>query len=164
MAATGDELARFDQPDGEGFVSTVRVRLLHVTVRHRILELMKQEPSYFDQAQYGTPVNLRDAVHATCIFSCMPLFRQLPAIGIKPGADETADFLALFRYIAYVMGTPHEYFDGTGKAEAMMESVVLCKPEPIPASMAIGMNSISTIQDSPSINVSRGFIETGCRA
>ena len=108
------------KPDEEGFVSTVRVRLLHATVRHRILELVKQDASYFDQAKYGTPVNLRDAIHATCIFSCMPLFRQLPAIGIQPGADEAADFLALFRYIAYVMGTPHEYFNGIDKAKAMM--------------------------------------------
>ncbi|OQD74996.1 hypothetical protein PENANT_c162G08715, partial [Penicillium antarcticum] len=152
------------KPNGEGFISTVRVRLLHVTVRHRILELMKQDPSYFDQVQYGTPVNLRDAIHATCIFSCMPLFRQLPAIGIQPGADESADFLALFRYIAYLMGTPHEYFDGINRAKAMMESVMLCEPEPTQASKAIGMNFISTIQDYPGINVSRGFIETGCRA
>ncbi|KAJ5318656.1 hypothetical protein N7476_005076 [Penicillium atrosanguineum] len=152
------------QPGGEGFASTVRVRLLHATVRYRILGLMDQDPSYFDQAKYGTPVNLRDAIHATCIFCCMPLFRQLPAIGIQPSADEIADFVALFRYIAYLMGTPHESFASVERAKATMESVMLCEPEPTEASKAIAMNFIATIQDYPGINISRAFIETGCRA
>jgi hypothetical protein len=84
------------RPDGEGFVSTARVRLLHVTVRHPILGLMDKDPSYFDQAKYVTPVNLRHAIHATCILCCRPLFRQLPGIGIQPSVDEITDFKALF--------------------------------------------------------------------
>ena len=151
------------QPGGEGHISTVRVRLLHSTVRHRILKLMEQDPNYFDGADLGTPVNLRDAIHATAIFCCMPLFRQLPMIGIQPQPEETKDFLALFRYIAYVMATPNEYFDGPEQCKATMESIMLCEPEPSDASKAIGMNFVSAVQDYPGVNISRPMIETGCR-
>lgn len=141
----------------------MRVRLLHSTVRNRILKLMEKDPAYFDAEKLGTPVNLRDAIHATSIFCCMPLFRQLPKIGVQPQPEETKDFLALFRYIAYVMATPDSYFDGPEQCKATMESIMLCEPEPTEASKAIGMNFVSAVQDYPGVNVSRPMIETGCR-
>lgn len=93
----------------------------------------------------------------------MPLFRQLPKIGIQPQPEETKDFLALFRYIAYVMATPDSYFDGPEQCKATMESIMLCEPEPTEASKNIGMNFVSAVQDYPGVNVSRPMIETGCR-
>ena len=152
------------QPGGEGHSSTVRVRLLHATVRHRILKLIEKDPTYFDEDKHGAAVNLRDAIHATAIFCCMPLWRQLPTIGVKPQPHETEDFIALFRYIAYVMATPNKYFDSAEQAKATMESVMFCEPEPTDASKAIGMNFVTAIQDYPGINVSKPMIETGCRA
>ncbi|KGO65387.1 protein of unknown function DUF2236 [Penicillium italicum] len=101
------------QPGGEGHTLTVRVRLLHATVRNCILNLMDQDLAYFDEAKYGAPVNLRDAIRVTAIFYCMPLFRQLPNIGFQPHPQETEDFLVLFRYSTYVMATPDSFFNGT---------------------------------------------------
>lgn len=151
------------QPGGEGHTSTVRVRLLHATVRNRLLNLMDQDPAYFDEAKYGAPVNMRDAIHATAIFCCMPLFRQLPKIGIHPRPQETEDFLALFRYIAYVMGTPDSFFDGTEQSKATMDSIMMCEPEPTESSKSIGANFVAAVQDYPGINVSKPMIEVGCR-
>ncbi|CAI7656212.1 unnamed protein product [Penicillium palitans] len=151
------------QPGGEGHISTVRVRLLHATVRNRLLKLMDQDPAYFDEAKYGAPVNMRDAIHATAIFCCMPLFRQLPKIGIQPRPQETEDFLALFRYIAYIMGTPDSFFDGTEQSKATMESIMMCEPEPTKSSKSIGANFVAAVQDYPGINVSKPMIEVGCR-
>ncbi|KAI9926530.1 hypothetical protein ASPWEDRAFT_176498 [Aspergillus wentii DTO 134E9] len=152
------------QPGGEGHTSTVRVRLLHATVRHRMLKLIDQDSAYFDEAEYGAPVNLRDSIHATAIFCCMPLFRQLPNIGIQPRPDEARDFLALFRYIAYIMATPNSYFDGVDQCKATMESIMLCEPPPTESSKLIGLNFVTAIQDFPGINVSKSMIEVGCRA
>ncbi|KAJ5510794.1 hypothetical protein N7453_002897 [Penicillium expansum] len=151
------------QPGGEGHTSTVRVRLLHATVRNRILKLMDQDPTYFDEVKYGAAVNMRDAIHATAIFCCMPLFRQLPKIGIQPRPQEMADFLALFRYIAYVMATPDSFFDGTEQSKATMESIMMCEPEPTESSKSIGANFVAAVQDYPGINVSKSMIEVGCR-
>ncbi|KAJ5801344.1 uncharacterized protein N7518_003412 [Penicillium psychrosexuale] len=151
------------KPGGEGHTSTVRVRLLHATVRNRIVKLMDQDPMYFDEAKYGVPVNMRDAIHATAIFCCMPLFRQLPKIGIQPRPQETEDFLALFRYIAYVMATPDSFFNGAEQSKATMESVMMCEPEPTESSKAVGANFVAAIQDYPGVNVSKSMIEVGCR-
>ncbi|KAJ5760956.1 hypothetical protein N7520_008112 [Penicillium odoratum] len=151
------------QPGGAGHTSTVRVRLLHATVSRRILKLMNQNPTYFDEVEYRAPVNLRDVIHATAIFCCMPLFRQLPKIGIQPRPNETKDFLALFRYIAYVMATPNSYFDGVEQSKATMKSIMACEPEPTEASKSIGANFLTAVQDYPGINVSRSMTEIGCR-
>ncbi|KGO69974.1 protein of unknown function DUF2236 [Penicillium italicum] len=43
------------QPGGDGHISTVRVRLLHAMVRHRILKIVEQNPEYYDFEEYGTP-------------------------------------------------------------------------------------------------------------
>jgi hypothetical protein len=45
------------KPGGDGMVSSVRVRLLHSTVRKRILKLAEAKPEYYDVDKYGIPVN-----------------------------------------------------------------------------------------------------------
>ncbi|TVY94533.1 hypothetical protein LAWI1_G000211 [Lachnellula willkommii] len=45
------------QPGGQGHISTIRVRLLHSSVRQRILDLEKTRPGYFNVEKYGPPVN-----------------------------------------------------------------------------------------------------------
>ncbi|OQE00808.1 hypothetical protein PENVUL_c046G03277 [Penicillium vulpinum] len=147
------------KPGGEGHTSTVRVRLLHATVRSRMLKLMDQDPTYFDESKYGAAVNMRDSIHATAIFCCMPLFRQLPKIGIQPHPREMEDYLALFRYIAYVMGTPDSFFKGTEQSKATMESIMMCEPEPTESSKSIGANFVTAIQDYPGVNVSKPMLE-----
>lgn len=37
--------------------------------------------------------------------------------------QEIDDYVALWRYIAYVIGAPQEYFATTSKSKAMMESL-----------------------------------------
>ncbi|KAI7783625.1 transcriptional regulator [Diaporthe eres] len=44
------------KPGGEGHISTVRVRLLHSSVRKRIMKLAKSRPDYFDVEKFGVPV------------------------------------------------------------------------------------------------------------
>lgn len=151
------------KPGGDGHKSTVRVRLLHATVRGRVMKLIEKDPSYFDEAKYGTPVNFVEKMHAICIFCCMPMFRQLPTIGIKPKPKELEDFLALFRYITYLLATPESYFDSVEQAKATMESVMYSEPELTDASQAIADNFVTAVSDYPGVNVSRPLIEMGCR-
>lgn len=141
----------------------MRVRLLHATVRNRLSKLVDQDPAYFNKAKYSTPINMRDATHATAIFYYITLFRELPKIGIQPRPQETEDFLALFRYIAYVMGIPDSFFNGTEKSKATVESIIMCEPAPTESSKSIGANFVAPVQDYPGINVSKPMIEVGCR-
>ncbi|KAJ5648449.1 hypothetical protein N7490_004821 [Penicillium lividum] len=151
------------QPGGDGHISTIRVRLLHAMVRHRILKIVEQNPEYYDFEKYGTPINLLDCMHAICVFCCNTPFVQLPKIGIKPDPQMLKGYLALYRYIAYVLGTPAEYFATVEQAKATMESIMLSEPGPTASSTVLTENFIEMIRDFPGINISKSLIETGVR-
>ncbi|KAJ6132836.1 hypothetical protein N7471_008051 [Penicillium samsonianum] len=82
---------------------------------------------------------------------------------VRPRPQEPEDFLALFRYIAYVMATPDSFFDGTEQSKVTMESIMMCEPEPTESSKSIGANFVAAVQDYPGINVSKPMIEVDCR-
>ena len=50
------------QPGGDGFASTIRVRLLHAAVRQRILKLAAQKPGYYDTDAWGVPIDRKSVV------------------------------------------------------------------------------------------------------
>lgn len=57
------------QPLGDGFASSLRVRLLHASVRRRILALAAQMPSYYSVPEYGIPINDLDCIGTIATFS-----------------------------------------------------------------------------------------------
>lgn len=112
------------KPGGEGHTSTIRVRLLHASVRQRILKLVQTRPDYYPVDVYGTPVNDLDSIHVISSTCCIPLWDGLPKMGIYPSEQEKDDFVALFRYIAHVIGAPSDYFVNQEKAKATMETML----------------------------------------
>jgi hypothetical protein len=152
------------QPGGEGFRSTVRVRLLHSSVRRRILQLVDRRPEYYDVNKFGIPVNTMDSIHSITTFCLNPMFLQLPRMGIKPLQQEKEDYLALFRYIAHVIGIPIEYFMTVEKAKALMESCYLHELEMTETSQIVAHNFVRVVESlPPPLVISRGFIEAGSR-
>ena len=151
------------QPHGEGHASTIRVRLLHASVRQRIMKLVQSHPEYFNVEKYGVPVNTLDSIHSITVFCCSPMWFQLPKLGIVPRQEEVDDYIALFRYIAYLLATPTEYFETSEKAKAVMESMFWHEIEPTPTSKVISYNFIKCLEDLPPMNISKGFIEAGSR-
>lgn len=151
------------QPHGEGHASTVRVRLLHASVRQRIMKLVGSRPEYFNVQKYGVPVNTLDSIHSIATFCCNPMWLQLPQLGITPGQQEVADYIALFRYIAYLLATPTQYFETPTRAKAVMESMYLHELEPTQTSKIVGYNFVKCLEDLPPMNISKEFIEAGSR-
>lgn len=151
------------QPGGEGHISTARVRFLHARVRRKISQLLERNNAYFDVAKYGPPINDLDAVLTNTFFCCNPMWIQLPLLGIKPRPEEIEDYIALFRYIAYLLGTPDCYFSSASKAKLTMESLLTNELQPTENSKVVAFNFISCIVDRPPYNVSRGFMEAGSR-
>ena len=98
------------KPGGEGFASSIRVRLLHAAVRQRILKLAEKRPSYFNVAEWGIPINDLDQIATIGTFSSTLIWLSFPRQGIFLRNQEVEDYLALWRYIAYLMGTPDEWF------------------------------------------------------
>lgn len=151
------------QPGGDGHISTVRVRFLHARVRKRILGLVERNGEYFDVVKHGPPINDLDAVLTNTFFCCNPMWIQLPLLGIQPKPDEIEDYIALFRYLAYLLGTPDDYFSSAKRAKMTMESLLVNELRPTENSKVVAANFISCLVDRPPFNVSRGFMEAGSR-
>ncbi|KAG6357034.1 hypothetical protein INS49_014910 [Diaporthe citri] len=151
------------KPGGEGHITTVRVRLLHSSVRQRIMKLAKSRPDYFDVDKFGVPVNKLDSIHSITTFACNHMWLQLPQMGVHPNQQETADYIALFRYLGYILGTPHHYFDTVPKAKAVMESMLIHELRVTPTSLIVGHNFVECLKDLPPFNISAQFIEAGSR-
>jgi hypothetical protein len=153
------------QPGGEGHIATIRVRLLHASVRQRILRLVSQRPDYFSVEQFGVPVNTLDSVHSISTFCCNPMWLQLPKLGIHPRPDEIEDYIALFRYVAYLLATPTSYFASVEKAKATMESLFLHELRLTETSKIVAHNFVHCVETRlpPPLSISREFIEAGGR-
>ena len=84
-------------------------------------------------------------------------------MGLVPWKQEVDDYVALFRYISYLLVTPTQYWETTEKAEAVMESMYLHELDPTDTSRIVGYNRIKCLEDIPLFNISREFIEASSR-
>ena len=91
---------------GRGFASTVRVRIMHATVRHLIAESGK-----FDESAWGVPINQHDMVATTILFS-QAYLEGIRAFGFALTPEEADDFLHLWRYNGWVIGVEPELLPG----------------------------------------------------
>ncbi|KAG2416003.1 hypothetical protein HFD88_007195 [Aspergillus terreus] len=152
------------QPGGEGHTATVRVRLLHASVRQRLLLLAARKPGYFDTARYGVPVNTLDSIHSISTFCCNPMWLQLPRFGVAPAAADVADYIALFRYVALLLGTPEGYFKSVESARRTMESMLAHELRTTETSRVVAFNFVECVGNFPMpMYVSKRFVEAGSR-
>ncbi|KAI0162945.1 tat pathway signal sequence [Pestalotiopsis sp. NC0098] len=147
------------KPGGvEGFESSVRVRLLHASVRQRVLKLAREKPEYYDLKKYGVPVNDLDCIGTIGTFSATIIWMGLPRQGIFLRPQEIADYLALWRYVAYLMGTPHDWLETPETARAMMESLLVSEVKPTKKSGTLANNIITGFEGQAPTYASRGFL------
>ena len=85
-------------PGGQGFSTTLRVRLIHAMVR-RQLSVRKD----WDHDYLGLPVNQLDMQVTYLAFSVMFLLGQR-VLGVPVSKEEGADVMHLWRYIGWLMG------------------------------------------------------------
>ncbi|KAF3025683.1 hypothetical protein E8E14_013950 [Neopestalotiopsis sp. 37M] len=147
------------KPGGiEGFESSVRVRLLHASVRQRVLKLAREKPEYYDLKNYGVPVNDLDCIGTIGTFSSTIIWMGLPRQGIFLREQEILDYLALWRYVAYLMGTPHDWLATPETAKAMMESLLVSEVKPTKKSGTLANNIITGFEGQAPTYSSRGFL------
>lgn len=82
---------------GQGWKSAVRVRMLHSTVRVRILN-KKGIKNVYDVEQDGLPINQEDLLATLGSFAVAPLW-SLRRIGVTLSREEEAAYLAVWRHI-----------------------------------------------------------------
>ncbi|KAJ4318629.1 hypothetical protein N0V94_004334 [Neodidymelliopsis sp. IMI 364377] len=150
-------------PGGEGHASSVRVRLLHAAVRQRILKLAETKPSYFNVEEWGIPVNDMDQIATIGTFSSSLIWLSFPRQGIFLSHQEIEDYLALWRYIAYILGTPDDFFTTTAKAKAVMESLLYNEVHPSEMSKTMANNIILSLKETPPTFVSADMLIASAR-
>ena len=91
------------------------------------------------------------------------MWQQLPRQGIWPRQQEIADYVALFRYLGYLLATPDQYFSSPSRAKAVMESMTYYELSPSLTSKIVGHNFVECLRDVSPMNVSREYVEAGSR-
>lgn len=151
------------KPGGAGFASSIRVRLLHAAVRRRILKLAAEKPSYYSVSEYGIPINDLDSMATIGTFSATLIWLAFPRQGIFLREQEILDYLALWRLIAYYLGTPTAAFSTPQKAQKFMESLLLTEINPSPTSVILANNIILSLQGQAPTYASRDFLNASAR-
>lgn len=151
------------KPGGEGFASSIRVRLLHAAVRQRIVKLANQRPSYFNLEEWGIPINDLDQIATISTFSSSLIWLSFPRQGIFLSGREIDDYIALWRYIAYLLGTPDEYFSTRSKAKAAMETLFYNEVDPSDMSKTMANNIIYALKEEPPTYVSADMLVASAR-
>ncbi|KAK4507799.1 hypothetical protein PRZ48_001534 [Zasmidium cellare] len=151
------------QPGGDGFASTIRVRLLHAAVRQRIMKLRASRPEYYDVEAWGIPINDLDNLGTIITFSASLIFIALPRQGIFLRQQEVEDYTALWRYIGYVIGCPEGYIKTPDEARKMMEALLLYEIKPTQTSKILANNIITSLEGQAPGYASADFLVAGAR-
>jgi len=151
------------QPGGAGHASAVRVRLLHAAVRRKIMKLAQERPDYYDVHSLGVPINDLDCIATIGTFSATLIWLSLPRQGIFLTQQEAADYTHLFRYVAYLMGTPTEFFETPEKSKMIMEVLFLYEVNPSETSKILANNVVQSLVAQPPSYASRPYLEANSR-
>ena len=110
---------------GPGFATTVRVRIMHATVRR----LIEETGAYRNDA-WGLPINQHDMAGTTLLFS-HAFVQGVRAFGFDVTPAEANDYLHLWRYNGYLIGVePELLVDAEAHAERMADVIALTQGEP----------------------------------
>jgi hypothetical protein len=151
------------KPGGDGWISTVRVRLLHSAVRSRIMKMAEAKPEYYSIKEYGIPINDFDSAGTICTFSAAPVWFSLPAQRIRLREQEIVDYIALWRYIAFLIGAPEQFFATPDKALKLQESALYYEIEPNTNSRILANNLLGAFANQPPLRLPQGMVNAGAR-
>jgi hypothetical protein len=129
----------------------------------KILSLVDQKPEYYDVDKYGTPVNDLDCIGTINTFCSAVVWLGLPRQGIYLSQQEIEDYIALWRLVAYYMGTPTHPFEDIAKARAMMESLLITEIDPTEVGKILAKNIIIGLENTAPAYASKEFMEAMAR-
>ena len=90
------------RPGGQGWLITLHVRLMHAQVRRLLWATGR-----WDQARWAAPINQHDMLATTLLFSEVYV-EGLRLFGFDVSEEEREDWVALWRWVGWVMGTEAE--------------------------------------------------------
>lgn len=103
---------------GPGFVSTLKVRLVHAEVRRMIARSPR-----WRGADWGLPINQADMCGTVLLFSSV-FAEGLELLGFRLTEEERADHLHLWRYVGWLMGVDPELLPATSTEAADLHAMI----------------------------------------
>lgn len=104
------------RPGARGWMICLHVRLMHAQVRHLL-----RASERWDEARWAAPINQHDMLATMVLFSEVYI-EGLRRFGFHFDAREREDWIELWRYVAWVMGTeeqllPRDYAEASALSE-----------------------------------------------
>lgn len=113
------------------------------------MKLAKERPGYYKVEEWGVPINDLDSIATIGTFSATLIWLSFPRQGLYLREQEIIDYIALWRYIGYLLGCPTESFENPAKAKAIMEVLLLREVDPTDTSKLLANNIIKALDDQP---------------
>jgi len=108
------------RPGGKGWKMALRVRCLHAKVRRSLLLASSQK---WDQENYGIPINQEDMVATLLAFSFNVLYGIEFMAGITLSNQEKVDYMALWRFVGWLLGVDTSILDPCRTNHPRMDSI-----------------------------------------
>lgn len=89
--------------DGKGIATSVKVRLMHASIRYYFMNEVQQGKIDYNTEYYGLPINQEDLLGTMLAFSCVVL-EGIEHIGIKISIEEKEAVLHLWKCIGFLIG------------------------------------------------------------
>ena len=129
-----------------------------------MLDVPSSHTAFFNSALYGhTDQHVRLHPHLE-FFCCKPIWKQLPRQDAHLTTQQAEDLVALFRFLAYLLGVPTDCFSSAARAKKTMEDIKDGSIAPSESSKEITRDFINAFADKAPYNISRGFIQAGIRS
>ena len=146
------------KPGGKGNISSIRVRLLHASVRRRLMQLEQEKPGYFDMEKWGVPINDLHTIGTIAVYSVAIVFVALPRQGIYLSEQQTTDYFALWRYVGYLLGTPTDWMASPERAKVLWESIAVSEVAPSANSRILANNILTAEARVPPLHMPRELL------
>ncbi|MGI4805197.1 MAG: oxygenase MpaB family protein [Janthinobacterium lividum] len=106
------------KPDGKGFTSILKVRLLHAAIR-----FYTDKSSKWNAADWGLPVNQEDMAGTNLSFSLL-VIRGLRKFGLTIAYADQQAFIHLWNVIGFLLGVDERLLPETGKEALLLEEAI----------------------------------------
>jgi hypothetical protein len=92
------------------------------------------------------------------VYSNTIVFIALPRQGFFLSRQQIADYLALWRWVGYVLGAPVDWMGTPESAKAMMESIIASEINPSPNSRILANNILTAEAGAPPFRSPREYL------
>jgi hypothetical protein len=137
--------------------------MLHSAVRVKIMSLVEQDPTYYDVQKYGLPINDLDSLGTIHTFSSTVIWMGLPRQGIHLSDQETTDYIALWRLVAFYMGVPTGPFETAAKAKLMSETMLINEFAPSDTGRMLARNIVIGLENTAPVYTSKEYMDAMSR-